>query len=97
MAIIYHLAEDAVTVEFPGGITEATMRLVRSFDCYVNKNPFSGFIETVPAFVTVTLFYDVLITEAAGVDVLHFVQSALNDYGLDSDACVLQCRIWPRP
>ena len=62
------------------------MRLVRSFDCYVNKNPFSGFIETVPAFVTVTLFYDVLITEAAGVDVLHFVQSALNDYGLDSDA-----------
>jgi inhibitor of KinA len=57
---IYSLSEQAVTVEFGKMIDEDVLARVNNFNSLVNQNPFPGFITTVPAYTTVTVFYDAL-------------------------------------
>jgi len=57
---IYSLSEQAVTVEFGKLINEDILVRVNSFNTLVNQHPFAGFITTVPAYTTVTIFYDAL-------------------------------------
>ena len=56
---IFSLGDGALTVEFGNEISlelnERTVNLARYFD----ENPFAGFIETVPAYASLTVFYDV--------------------------------------
>ncbi len=56
---VYPFGEAAVVIQFGEKIDENINRLVRSFGRYVEQCKIPGMIEQVPAFTTVTVFYDV--------------------------------------
>jgi len=58
---IFPLGDNALTVEFDNKLSEAVNTHVLSFAGLFNKNSFHGFIEIVPAYASLTVFYDVLI------------------------------------
>ena len=55
---IYYLSERAVTIEFGNRIGDDLLSLINSFDAHLHQNRFIGFITTVPAYATLTVFYD---------------------------------------
>ena len=55
---LYPLGDAAVVVHFGDVIGEETHRQVRAFAAYLAKHPFEGLVEYVPAFTTVTVYYD---------------------------------------
>lgn len=55
---LYPLGDAAVVVHFGDVIGEETHRQVRAFAAYLAQHPFEGLVEYVPAFTTVTVFYD---------------------------------------
>lgn len=55
---IYPLGDAAIVVEFGTTISEDVHKKVRAFAAYLETNQFPGMIEYVPAFTTVTLFYN---------------------------------------
>lgn len=55
------LGENAVTVNFGSEISADTHNQIIGIGDYFNKHRFSGFIETVPAYASLTIFYDVII------------------------------------
>lgn len=55
---IFPLGLDALTVEFGNEIDENLNRYAASLANYLENNPFNGFIETVPAYASVSVFYD---------------------------------------
>lgn len=55
---IYYLSEMAVTVEFGQQIAEDLLGAVNSLNALLYKLPFPGFHTTVPAYSTLTVFYD---------------------------------------
>lgn len=57
---IYPLGDAAVSVQLGSGIDPKTHRQVQALAAYLERHPFPGLIEIVPAFVTVTVFYDPL-------------------------------------
>lgn len=57
--IIFPLGESAVTVCFSNQISGETNNRVLLLAKYFDKNPFAGFIEVVPAYSSLTVFYDV--------------------------------------
>jgi inhibitor of KinA len=52
------LGETAVIVQFGSRIDQLTHHKVQALSSYLNRNPFPGLIEIVPAFVTVAVFYE---------------------------------------
>lgn len=56
---IYSLGDGAVTINFGDEISPDTNKRVIQLDRHFNSSPFSGFIETVPAYASLTVFYDV--------------------------------------
>ena len=57
---IYFLSEQAVTVAFGPEISEARLQQITAFDRLINQNPFPGFRCSVPAYHTISVFYDPL-------------------------------------
>ena len=55
---IFPLGLDALTVEFGNEIDEKLSRRAVSLARYIEENRFEGFIETVPAYASTTIFYD---------------------------------------
>ncbi|WP_439696762.1 5-oxoprolinase subunit PxpB [Mucilaginibacter sp. AW1-7] len=58
---IYYLSETAVTVEFGQQIAEELLNAVNSLNLLLHQQPFPGFNTTVPAYSTLTVFYDPVI------------------------------------
>jgi allophanate hydrolase subunit 1 len=58
---IYALNEKSITVVFGNEISIDLANKVANFNRAIMDNPFSGFVTTVPAYTTVTVFYDPLI------------------------------------
>lgn len=56
---IYSLGENAVTIEFGNEISSEINERVAQLDRYFNENKFPGFIETVPAYASLSVFFDV--------------------------------------
>lgn len=56
---IFSLGTDAVTVEFGNEISAALNDKAVNLSKHFEKFPFAGLIETVPAYASVTVFYDV--------------------------------------
>ena len=56
---IYSLGENAVTINFGNEISSEINNQAIRLDRHFNKHPFPGFIETVPAYASLTVFYDV--------------------------------------
>jgi inhibitor of KinA len=57
---IYSLGDGAVTINFGNEIASEINDRVIQLDRHFNKSRFSGFIETVPAYASLTIFYDVV-------------------------------------
>jgi len=57
---IYALSESAVTIEFGNEISEQTLQKVTAFNHWLQQNPFPGYITAVPAYSTLTVFFDPL-------------------------------------
>jgi inhibitor of KinA len=57
---IYGLSEQSVTVEFGTVISEELLSLITGFNQLLLQNPFPGLITTVPAYCTLTVFFDPL-------------------------------------
>lgn len=55
---IYYLSEQAVTIAFEPEISETQLRQITAFNKLINQNPFPGFRCTVPAYHTISVFYD---------------------------------------
>ena len=56
---IYPLGNRALTVEFGNEISAETNDCVLNLAGHFDKNPFHGFVEIVPAYASLTIFYDV--------------------------------------
>ena len=56
---IFPLGDAAAIVDFGNQISAETNDRVLSLAKYFDKNPFAGFVEIVPAYSSLTLFYDV--------------------------------------
>ena len=55
------LGDQALVVDFGNGINHELNDQVKAFYHYLLANPFIGFIEAVPAYNSVTVFYDMLL------------------------------------
>jgi len=78
---IYGLSEQSVTVEFGTVISEKLLHAITGFNQFLLKNPFPGLITTVPAYCTLTVFFDplqVLAGELPGETVFDKVSYYLN-------------------
>lgn len=56
---IYALSENAVTLQFGQSISEETLRNINAYNTLLGKQPFPGMQTTVPAYATLSVFYDV--------------------------------------
>jgi len=54
---IFPLSETAITMEWANRMDENVHRQVLHLDDLIRQNPFEGFVETVPAYASLTIFY----------------------------------------
>ncbi|MCD9187445.1 MAG: 5-oxoprolinase subunit PxpB [Pyrinomonadaceae bacterium] len=57
---IFSLGENALTIEFGNEISGKLNRLVISLNKYLTENPFQGLNEIVPAYASLTVYFDIL-------------------------------------
>lgn len=60
---IFSLGENALTIEFGNEISEKLNQQVMSLDRYLTKNPFQGLTEIVPAYASLTVYFNILIVK----------------------------------
>ncbi|WP_316844063.1 5-oxoprolinase subunit PxpB [Pedobacter psychrodurus] len=81
---IYGLSEQSLTVEFGAVITEELLSLITEFNQLLWRNPFPGLITTIPAYCTLTVYFDpltVLGSDLAGAYCFDKVSSYLKKLG----------------
>ena len=71
---IYNIHDQAITIEFAQEISEATNRRVIALQYAIESNPFKGFIECVPAYGSLTVYFNENISATA-------VRMLLSDLG----------------
>lgn len=79
---IYGLSEKSVTVTFGTTIDNDLLRLITDFNQLLLQNPFFGFITTVPAYTTLTVFFDplsVMLSDLPGEVCFEKVSAYLNE------------------
>jgi inhibitor of KinA len=60
---IYPLGDSAIVLEFGQEINEEIHQYIRSVCLFLDEYSFEGFVEYVPAFTTITVFYDPLVSD----------------------------------
>jgi inhibitor of KinA len=60
---IYPLGDSAIVLEFGQEINEEIHHSIRSVCQFLDEYSFEGFVEYVPAFTTITIFYDPLVSD----------------------------------
>lgn len=83
---IFPINENALTIDFGNEISALLNDRVLSLAAFIEKDRFDGFIESVPAYSSLTVFYDLLQIRrnypgfpSAFTAVKSFIESALND------------------
>jgi inhibitor of KinA len=64
---IYSLSEHAITIEFGSEISEYLLQQITGFDRLVHHYQFTGFTTTVPAYTTLSVFFDPLQVISSGL------------------------------
>ncbi len=64
---IYGLSEKSVTITFGTAIDNDLLSLITDFNQLLLQNPFAGLITTVPAYTTLTVFFDPLSVMLSGL------------------------------
>jgi len=78
---IYGLSEKSVTIGFGTAIDHDLLYLITDFNQLLLQNPFSGLITTVPAYTTLTVFFDpldVMLSDLPGEVCFEKVSAHLN-------------------
>lgn len=83
---IFPIGENALTIDFGNRISPRLNDNVLSLADFIARNPFTGFIESVPAYSSLTIFYDLLKVRqtyrnfpGAFLAIENFLVSALNN------------------
>jgi inhibitor of KinA len=79
---IYSLSERAITLQFGQHISEEIWQQVNHFNALINQQSFPGFISSVPAYTTLTLFYDAVVVSRSnlpGIDCFEKISGWLNE------------------
>lgn len=63
---LYPLGDAAVVLQFGDTIDQQTLQKISSLATYILKKPFTGFIELVPAYTTLTVYYNPWILSEKG-------------------------------
>jgi len=87
--LYYPLGDSAIVIELGHSISEKTQQDIASIGRFLEEYSFEGFIEYVPAFTTVTIFYDPLVTDYETVGAL--LKEMLEEIGEEDtgDAAVI--------
>ncbi|MBO9675699.1 MAG: 5-oxoprolinase subunit PxpB [Sphingobacteriaceae bacterium] len=78
---IYGLSEKSVTITFGTAIENDLLDLITNFNRLLLQNPFAGLITTVPAYTTLTVFFDplsVMLSDLPGEVCFEKVSAHLN-------------------
>ena len=73
---IYEIHDQALTIEFSTIISEESHLKVMQWHALLNQHPFKGFIESVPAYSSLTIYYD---EEISSQEVKLFVSDLLEN------------------
>jgi inhibitor of KinA len=65
---LYPLGDAAIVLQFGDVINRATHLAIQAFTAALEEHPFAGFREYVPAFTTVTVYYDPWIVSRKGLE-----------------------------
>lgn len=68
--LYYPLGDSAIVMELGESISEDIQRCIATIGSFLDEYSFEGFIEYVPAFTTVTVFYDPLVADYETVEAL---------------------------
>ena len=82
------VADQAVLVEFGDAINDESYAQVRSLDAKLAQNPFVGFTEAVPAYVSLLVAFDAMITDHEAV--VLALQALLSSPTLPSPTGILR-------
>lgn len=76
------LGDSAVLVKLGKTVSESDHGRIQAFAHYIDSHPFEGYIECVPSFTTVSVFYNLLELHLPSKEVSGFdyVSSILNQY-----------------
>jgi len=85
---IYPLCETAIVIEFGDIIDDALHLQVMQLNKVLQQDPFVGFIETVPAYTTLTIYYQPELIHSLNVSpfiyVKNYVQRLLTNPGIEA-------------
>ena len=73
---ILPLSEEALSVQFEGSLLSAHAQVMQ-LDALLNTNPFVGFLESVPAYVTLTIYYDTFLLKDKGSSPFQVIKNQL--------------------
>jgi KipI family sensor histidine kinase inhibitor len=72
---VYPLSENAITLEWGNKISVTIYEQIANLNRLLNENPFLGFVETVPAYTTLTIFYEPELILSVETSSITFVKS----------------------
>lgn len=64
---LYPLGDSAVVLQFGEAIKQPTHRRITALSTYLTQHAFPGFVELVPAYTTITVYYDPWIVSEKGM------------------------------
>lgn len=77
---LYSLSEYAITLEFDREIATQTLDKIVRFNTLLNQRPFDGFLTTVPAYTTLSIFFDpIQVMQSSGLRGINCFQR-VSDY-----------------
>ena len=76
---IYNIHDRAITIEFSAAISEATNLQVIALQHAIESNPFKGFIECVPAYGSLTVYFSEQVSTAAVRSWLSDLNAQISD------------------
>jgi inhibitor of KinA len=63
---LYALGDSAIVLQFGDVISQEIHRAIQAVGAYLEEHPFAGFMEHVPAFTTLTVYYNPWLASRAG-------------------------------
>ena len=97
---IFSLGDSALTVEFGKTVSTSLNKKAIALSAFFENNQFPGFVESVPAYASTTIFYDLVKVRRSFLDfstafeaVKHFALGALNQLVLSNEVTTRRIEI----
>ncbi|HEX8427816.1 5-oxoprolinase subunit PxpB [Hymenobacter sp.] len=88
---LYALGDSTIVLQFGDAISQEIHRTIQAVGAYLKEHPFPGFLEQVPAFTTLTVYYNSWLASQAGrldpyAEVASQLQELLNQVQVPADS-----------